>query len=272
VTRLERFFFPEVSERPMAYMRTVLGLILLIQALSFSSQLFELYGDSGILQGSLAHYLTGGELGIRALFARLGISETLWLRFLFTAYTLSLLGLVVNFGGRVTAGIACLTHTGLLQIGTLASYGVDQFAQVALFYLILCPGTDVYAPPSRWTGFVRRLLQINLALAYLCSGLAKARGADWWTGEAIWRALMMPVYRTIPMEWLAGFPLLAKLLCWGTLLLEIGYIVFIWPRATRKLWVVGVVGLHLGILVFMRLTSFALVMTLLTVVAFGLAP
>jgi hypothetical protein len=271
VNRLEAFFFPPASQRPMAVLRVVLSLILLIQALAFSNQLFELYGDQGILQGSLAHYLTGGDLGIRALFQNVGISETLWLRVMFTAYTLSLLALVVNFGGRIAAGTACLTHTGLLQIGTLSSYGVDQFAQVALFYLILCPGTHPDACPSPWAGFVRRLLQINLCLAYLCSGLAKARGADWWTGEAIWRALMMPVYRTLPMEWLAGFPVLAKLLCWGTLLLEIGYIVFIWPRATRRAWVVGVVGLHLGILVFMRLTSFALVMTLLTVVAFGMS-
>jgi hypothetical protein len=74
------------------------------------------------------------------------------------------------------------------------------------------------------------------------------------------------------MGWMASYSFVAKLLCWGTLVLEVGYPVFIWPTATRRFWIVGIAGLHLGILVFLGLGSFALTMIVLTVAAFGVSP
>jgi len=51
---------------------------------------------------------------------------------------------------------------------------------------------------------------------------------------------------------------------WGTLVVEIGYPFFIWPRRTRKVWAFAIIGLHLCIALFMGLVFFASLMILLT--------
>jgi hypothetical protein len=64
-------------------------------------------------------------------------------------------------------------------------------------------------------------------------------------------------------------PLLAKIMGWSVLILETGYPVFIWLKPTRKYWLLGILGLHTGIAVFMGLQLFALIMILLNLYAFG---
>jgi hypothetical protein len=284
---VNRFFWAPASERPFALMRLALGLILLAQAFAVAPLTLELWSSAGAMQTSLGDYLTGGDVlwftGLRGLIARLGVPEALWLRFLFASYVGSVVALLA-VPRRASALAACALHALLMAGGSLSSYGVDQFSQVALFALVLCPGA--WSPggwsPGAWspgrtspaTGRARfglRVLQGTLCLAYLGSGLAKARGTDWWTGDAIYRALTMPLYHTVDTRFLVEHVWVAKLASWGTLALEIGYpALMLWPR-TRRLGVIGIVAMHAGIGLFMRLHSFALTMALLTFCAFGLS-
>lgn len=270
--RLERFFFAPASEKPLMVLRLALTGLLFAQALSIAHLSLELWSSAGLMQTSLGDYLTGGDVmwfsGLRTLIRVLGIPEALWIRFLFAAYVGSLVALAC-VGRRAFAVAACLLHSLLLAGGSLSSYGVDQFAQLALFILILCPAPWP-ARASEGGRFALRTLQATLMLAYLGSGLAKARGTDWYTGDAIYRALTMPLYYTIDASFLIQHVWLAKLLSWGTLVLEIGYpVLMAYPR-TRMLGVVGIVGMHAGIGIFMRLEFFAVLMALLTICAFGI--
>lgn len=98
----------------------------------------------------------------------------------------------------------------------------------------------------------------------------KARGQDWWTGDAAYRALTTPLYRTSETGFLVQHPWVARLASQATLVLEIGYpVLMAWAR-TRRVAVIGILGKHLGILFAMRLHSFSLAMGLLTFIAFGL--
>lgn len=273
--RLESFFLRPATSRPLAALRIGLATLLLLQGLLIIDVVPELFGRSGILQGALHDYFMGFDVletvGVRALLRAAGIPEITWLRGLFAAYLCALLALTAGWRCRLAAAAACLTHALLALEGRLSMYGVDQFAQVALFYLALEPGATG-SPATPRARLVLRMLQIHLCIAYLSSGLAKMEGAEWWNGEAIFRSVMMPMYATFPMGWIASVPLAAKLLAWGTLIVEVGYPVFIWPARTRPIWIAAIVGLHLGILVFLRLVTFALVMIVLTVAAFGVSP
>lgn len=282
MSRLEQFFLRPATGRPMAALRAGLAPVLLVQGLLIASVVPELFGRSGIVQGALHDFLLGFDaldvIGLRGALQLLGISDATWLRLLFGTYLSALLALAAGWHCRPAAWIACLTHALLALSGRASMYGVDQFAQVALFYLALHPAEGVSWLPGTPAGpatpgarLVLRMLQINLCIAYLSSGIAKMEGTDWWTGEAIFRSVMMPIYASFPMGWLASYALAAKLLCWGTLALEVGYPLFIWPRATRRAWIAGIVGLHLGILIFLGLGSFALTMIVLTVTAFGVS-
>lgn len=283
IERIEAFFLAPATGRPLAALRAGLAPILLVQGLLIASVVPDLFGRSGILQGALHDYLMGFDpletIGLRGALRILNVSDAAWLRVLFATYMSALLALAVGWRCRSAAWIACVTHALLGLSGRASMYGVDQFAQVALFYLALHPADGVSwwpgspeGPATPGARLVLRMLQINLCVAYLSSGIAKVQGTDWWTGEAIFRSVMMPAYASFPMGWLAWYPFVAKLLCWGTLVLEVGYPIFIWPAATRRPWIAGIAGLHLGIFVFLGLGSFALTMIVLTLAAFGESP
>jgi hypothetical protein len=69
-------------------------------------------------------------------------------------------------------------------------------------------------------------------------------------------------------SWLFEVPRLARLVCWTALLLEVCYPVSIWPRRPRGAWALGIIGMHLGIALTMRLWSFSAVMIVLNAAAF----
>src|SRR5262249_12827385 len=144
--------------------------------------------------------------------------------------------------------------------------GAYEFAHIALFYCALFPAGHALSV-DRWLGRVSgepsadarlglRLLQLHLCVVYLASGVEKATGQQWWNGEAVWRAVMRPDFAVFDMAWLADWPWVARLACWGTLAIEIGYAVLVWPRWTRRAMALATVGLHLGIGIFLGLWSF----------------
>jgi len=177
---------------------------------------------------------------------------------------------------RIAAVTAWLTHLTLMMSNRSSLYGVDDFANIALFYLMWVPAgqywsLDVMAgrvssAPSSAARVGLRVIQIHLCLVYLSSGIEKAITPpfQWWDGEVIWLTTTLPDYRMFDLEWLADYPWIVKLACWGSLGLEIGYAFLIWPRATRKLTAYSTLAMHLGIAIFMGLVSFGAVMMVLT--------
>ena len=116
-----------------------------------------------------------------------------------------------------------------------------------------------------------RVMQLHLCITYLCSGLMKSAGEQWWNGELLWRSLNLPVYRQFDMTWLANWPALLVVGGWLTLFLEIGYCIFIWHRNTRWIWIIAMLGLHLGIAIFLGLQFFGFTMCILTFSVFGIS-
>ena len=275
--KLNHFLYEPASPRPLAALRIGIALTLLLQAVSLAPSFFDLYGSYGILQeGARGHALSvAGWLRLSSSF---GIAEETSLVGLGVLYVLSLVALTLGWKTRAACIASCLFHV-LLTHTQATSYGLDQFAQMSLFLLIWSPCGAVWSidalgiqskaialPSAR---LLLRVFQLYLCIAYLASGVEKARGTHWWNGEAIWRTLTLPVFAQFEMSWLAEHVWLAKLACWGTLIIEIGYAVFIWPRLTRKAWVALTIALHLGIGIFMGLWLFALIMILLTFSVFG---
>src|SRR5262249_54241901 len=155
--------------------------------------------------------------------------------------------------------------------------GVDYFVNIALFYCLWMPvghahsldrrAGRVSGAPTPAARMGLRVLQLHLCMVYLSSALWKACGAQWWNGEAIWRALMrtdLGPWDPACFAWLAGMPWVAVLAGWGTLLVEGGYALFVWLPWARRWWALATIGLHLGIAGLMGLWSFSAVMIALT--------
>jgi hypothetical protein len=230
LARLTAWGLAPASPRPLAWLRIGVSAVLLLQALAIVNSLEELYGEHGIVDWSVVEeYLARPGLP-RVYWLQLALSPwgasgdfCLWAVFL--PYLASLACLLLGWHTRPAALLAWLTHLTLTTSGEGASYGVDLFAQVSLFYCIWMPvghalsldnrAGRVSAAPSAAARVSLRLLQVHLCIVYLSCGLHKAVGPQWWDGEAMWRSLMRPDAGPFPMGWLASVPWLATLAGWA---------------------------------------------------------
>jgi len=282
--RLSAFVSEPSSPRPLGVFRIGVSLVLLAQAWTLADSLGVLFGDRGLIPWSVSGRLDSGwlpRLGLLAplLQKLLGLSENGTLHALTSLYVLGLVGLLLGWRTRLCALVAFLGHATLLNTGTLFAYGIDIFGHIALFYCLVLPVGAAYALDSRAgrsspassaeATLGLRVLQVHLCLVYLSAGVEKALGPTWQQGTALWDSLMHPEYTRLDFAWMAFQPWVSWFGSWATLVVEVGYAVFVWPRRTRMLWVVLTVGLHAGIAFAMGLWLFSAIMAVLTVSAFG---
>jgi len=266
-------WFRPVSPRPLAGLRVALPLLLLFHLLWLSNDILSLHGDRGIIPWELTDLLRDpwvpGLPTLAKAFLPVGLSAHTAIVVLLSVYAGSLLSLALGFHARLSAFLAWGLHLSLMTSGFASFYGVDQLANTFLFYLFVFPSGRAWTfasprPEETIPVGCLRVMQIHLCVIYLAAGLFKAMGRQWWNGEAIWQAVTQPAFSTFDLRWLAWHSWIPMLAGWGTLVVEIGYVFFIWPRRTRKAWCFAAIGLHLGLALFMGLVFFSSLMILLT--------
>lgn len=282
-TRLFGFLFPPSTDTWLAILRIGLGLQVTLYSLSLRNDwTYLLSGTARKVAEALlsleSHFVP--RLGwFVASAAQLGIHEEAVL-FLAWACLLAVgCGLVVGVASRLSAIAAWFLHLCAAKSGGFVSYGMDNFLTIGLFYLMLSPLPDRYSLDWRLRksqpknpqllGFWRRVLQLHLSIIYFFSGLTKCLGPGWWNGSSVWRALIRPPFNIVDPEilvrWKYLFPVAGIFIC----LLEITYPFFIWNSKTRKIWLICICAMHVGIGVTMGMYLFALIMIVLNVAAFG---
>jgi hypothetical protein len=95
---------------------------------------------------------------------------------------------------------------------------------------------------------------------YLFSGIGKLHGYQWVTGEASWLSFALLEYQSMDMTWLGKYPKLLNLMTHVTVFWELTYCALIWPRLTRPWVLLMAVFVHLGIVLFLGMPTFGLVM------------
>ena len=281
--RLLAFLFPAETDNWLAVLRIGLGLEVTLYSLSLRNDWTHLLsGTARKLAEALlsleSHFVP--RLGwFVALAAHLGVREEKVLFLAWLCLFASGCGLLVGIASRVSAIAAWFLHLCAAKSGGFVSYGMDNFMTIGLFYLMLSPLPDRFSldwrlrklPPKdpQLLGFWRRVLQLHLCITYFFSGLTKCFGRGWWDGSNVWRALIRPPFNVIDPEilvrWKYLFPVAGLIIC----LLEIGYPFFIWNSKTRKIWLIGICAMHVGIGITMGMYLFSLVMIVLNVAAFG---
>jgi len=277
--------WPVASPRPLAGFRIGLAGVLLVQAAFLVGHLDDLYGRHGIVDWSVtaadrSAWIPDVSWLDRPL-ALAGVPVALGVPLTFAAYVVGVVGLLVGYRTRLAAVVAWLTHLALITSGSMSCYGVDHFAHIGLFYCVWFPvghalsldrsAGRVAGGPTYEAWLSLLVLRLHVCVIYTFSGVAKMLGEQWWNGEAIWRAVMA-AYQDglIDGSFLAEVPWLAVAMGWGTLLLEAGVVAFVWHPVSRRLWLVGIVGMHLGIAVVLGLWTFAAVMIVFDLAAFGI--
>lgn len=285
IRAIQRFAFAPARAEPLAALRAGVAAVLLAQAALVAEGYHQLYARSGAYPGPLQDMLARPGLPhvgpLVALLAPAGVGEDAIFAVLGGLYAISLVALLLGLWTRLAAALAWLLHLTLMNTAEGTLYGADALAHVSLFYLIWSPAGAAFsldrrlgrapANPSPAARIALRVVQIHLCILYLKNGVSKARNDAWWNGHLIWGAVMSPVYSRFDLSWLANHAWIAVAAGWAVLVVETGYAALIWPRRTRRLWVLATAALHLGIAIFLGLPVFGALMIVLTVAAFGVS-
>jgi len=281
--QLREFLFPAGADNWLTVLRVGLGFQVTFYSISLRNDWnYLLSGTARNLAEALlsldSHFVP--RLGwLVALAAPVDLRQETVLSFIWICLLAAGCCLLVGLACRLSAILAWLFHLCAAKSGGFVSYGVDNFMTIGLFYLMLSPLPDRYSLDWRlrelrpknpqFLGFWRRVLQLHLCAIYFFSGLTKCLGSGWWNGSSVWRALIRPPFNVIDPEilvrWKYLFPVAGIFIC----LLEITYPFFIWNDKTRKIWLICICGMHLGIGLMMGMYLFALIMIILNVAAFG---
>jgi hypothetical protein len=259
------------SSEPLVFFRIAVASLGLVQGLWLAGNISLLYGADGLVPWSLSKEIVSSYMPqlswLQPLATATGTGPDTWVYMLMGVYMLGLLGLLFGKYTRLSAVIAWALQFMFINTGFMAAYGVETFMHIALFYCIIMPVTGIKT--NEWNTLAIRVLQIHLCLVYVSSGIEKAMGAQWWNGEAIWQTLMQGQFARFDMHWMAQYPLLAKCIGWSTLIIEMGYPLYIWWPRSRPYGYLAVVLLHVSIAIFMGLQLFAAIMIIFNTAAFG---
>jgi hypothetical protein len=166
----------------------------------------------------------------------------------------------VSYANRITPG---------------AYFGLDKINTMLALYLMLGPcgarysvdrlwrlkrGGPTEVPPSATANLAIRLIQVHMCIIYLFSGIGKLQGESWASGEASWLSFAMLEYQSLDMTWMAKYPLLLNLMTHLTVFWELSYCALVWPRLTRPWVLLMAVFVHGGIILFLGMPTFGLVM------------
>jgi uncharacterized membrane protein YphA (DoxX/SURF4 family) len=268
------------SSKPLSFLRIGLGLCLIAQLIDAWPGLYTLAGQGGIIQEALAKTEVPDYLPryrwlsvfIPTIDDHIVFSVLLW------AYLIGLLAFLLGWQTRIATIVTYFLHLTLKTSGALSAYGASEFAHILLFYCIWMPLADHWSIDARLShrhrqrtlcaALALRVLRLHLAIIYLSSGISKAFGDQWRNGDALWLASMR-FSNPIRLPWLADLPLLCTLGCWVVVILEIFYPVGMAFQRTRRMWLLGVVMMHVGIGLILGLWVFSGILIVFNIAAFG---
>lgn len=189
-------------------------------------------------------------------------------------YLFVLICCLLGFYTKISFLFAILLQLIIFRSITSYNYGYDYFITMSFYYCLIFPVGKAYSIDYRNKGYTPKVpnfffslitfLKIHLCIVYLTSGLAKCSDPNWWNGNAIWRAMV-----DLNTDFYIS-PYILMFLSIGTVLLEVFYPIFAFIKFKflRKILIINVVLMHLGIGVFLELSSFAAVMIIWNITAF----
>jgi hypothetical protein len=284
-SKIISFFETPVNTRQLAYFRIALGAFCILKILILFPALNDYYGQYGIIQWAISKAAIGpylphlGDLS-NFLIESFSISATTAFYTIFISYIFCLLSLTFGFLTRIMAIICWLFHLAWMNTGGAFVYGVDVFTQISLFYLLFMPSgkylsLDILlkiSKPQKTSlagGMTKRVFQLQMCIMYFSSGVEKVSSVQWRSGEAIWRAVMMPSFKQFDLTWLSNYTFIPFTLGWLTVLIEISYCVLVWIPKFRVLAIFSVIMLHISIGLFMGMWFFSVVMILISLFCYG---
>jgi hypothetical protein len=265
----ERFWFEPEPTSTLAFVRIAFGLVALAWALALLADFSAWFGGDGILPRHPAPVRgTWGPLDVVGGDAAAAVCLVV----------LALASACVVVGYRTRAA-AALVFLGLLAFQRRDPFVFDSgdaLLRITALFVALSPaGASLSLDRARrarerfWEFPARapwalRLMQVQLSVLYVATAWTKLRGTTWNDGTAVSYSLRLDDLERFPVpHFVTDSLLLANLMTYGTLAIELAIGVLVWNRRARP-WVLGLgVALHLGIEYSIRVGFFTLALLVL---------
>jgi hypothetical protein len=280
------FWFTPTSPSTLSAIRVLAGAMLLYTHLVWSFDLYGFFGQNGYLPVQLMHdvHVAGNDPDGPGPIA--GSDRHMWSHFNYIQspklmWTIHIAALVVFFlltiglFSRAMALIAYLIAVSYANRITPGAYfGLDKVNCMLALYLIFGPCGARYSidrlwrlrrgntevPASSTANLAIRLIQVHMCIIYLFSGIGKLQGEPWASGDASWLSFAMYEYQSLDMTWMAKYPYLLNFMTHATVFWELSYCALVWPALTRPWVLLMAIFVHGGIVLFLGMPTFGLVM------------
>ena len=261
---LSHWFFQSCDARVAAGMRIGFCLTYLLMLWDIRPVLQLLFGHAG-LYGTLEPYPFSLD---RFQYLLYRYDSPLGLELWFWGSVLAAVGGMLGVWPRLTLPLTYLSMLLFRERGPFITFGADLVLNcIGLFVLFLDTGRawtirHSGAPARTVEGWPLRAIQVQMALIYLVTGLAKLQTVPWQDGSAVYYALHVgSVTKTLPPDFILGNRLLLVLMTYGTLVIELSVpFILLAYKPLRYHAIAACVALHSGIDLLMSIRFFSLVM------------
>jgi hypothetical protein len=177
----------------------------------------------------------------------------------------------VGFWTRTSAAVAFITLVSLQHRNPLVLHGGDHVLRLMAFLLIFSRAGEMWSL-DQWLAAGRgevvaearawctRLMQLQVAVLYLKSVVAKLEGEAWRQGTAVYYALESRSYRRLRLPRFARTLAWSRVATWGTLAIEAALGSLVWVPVLRYPVLAAGVALHVIMEVFLNLQLFGATM------------
>ena len=275
-----QFWFSPTDPATLSLIRVLAGAMLLYTHFIWSLDLEGFIGPEGWIPVERMRELQTMPGAARAQASVWSIFfwiKSTWLLWVVHLVALAVFAcLILGLFSRTAAVLAFLFAVSYAhRVTPGAFFGLDKANLLLAMYLMLGPcgarysldrlwrrrrGDDEKTEPSVAANVAIRLIQVHLCIVYLFSGIAKAQGASWQAGTALWGAVASFEYQSHDLTWMAEWPLLVALLTQLTVAWEVSYCFLVWNRFTRPVVLLTAVAVHGGIAMFMGMITFGVAM------------
>lgn len=199
------------------------------------------------------------------------VSITSFFTIISIIYLLILFLCLIGLFSRVSFIVAIILQLIIFRSIPNYNYGYDNFLTISFFYCILFPvgkkftlfKTNISQPTGVKYKYFNLItfLRTHLCVTYFLSGIAKSVDINWWNGNAIWRAIATT--KDSIYIWPYAFAILSILVVISELLYSL-----IIQTKYRKYIIYNIILMHLGIALFLGLSSFASILIIWNITAF----
>lgn len=268
------YWFGQVDTRPLSLFRIAFGLILLKDALYHLPLADVFYSDTGVVPRRALL-----EVARADRFSLMDAMPHAWMATLFFLLWVAVaLGLVFGFRTRLMTVLNFVIVMSVHERNVYVLTGADTIMRNLSFWMMFIPLGHYYSLDARRarlrgrplgrTGyaFPLRLMQLQVALVYLFTGILKTYGAAWLNGSAMFYvmqldAMLLPTgywFRGVAPDWLLSAMTYFTLA--GELLFPLLVFAPVGQPLLRLLGLAFGVLLHLGIGALMSIPDFSAIM------------